>query len=538
MGWRRHRRRRPRSRSSAASARVSQPFSERSGRPARRGPGGPDPNPAKRRDVTDAIVVDDAHLLSTADLLALAEYVARPQATVVIAAEPHQHNSALRDLTRAIENEDAAVLLGPVPPAELSNYASTVGGRLTAPYDSELLRSLLATTAGVPFLVKSALRSGDPTEGRSSATTFSSAVRFALIQRLRGLDERLLDALLIGSLSPELGTADVAAALSLPSAEAHTLVDRARASGLIAPSLPPRFLLSVHGAVSQIVGATRHHELETQLLTTQLGLETLTTDLALRLAEHGTRDDRLARVLERQARSASGEPGRVARLYRAAVNAGAGGSGGGLDTPARGRARADGGLHHRRGDRRRPARVRGSGSAAAAVRIAAARLALSAENAGPPTSTASAARSLAEGLMLTLDQPFAHRGDRAAGPVDDHRSQPGRRPGHRGRARHARRDARRRPGPRAQRHRAGGARQSGRRRRPLPLLSPSTGTGCCWAGRMQDGQLSAAASDAVAIDSAPGAELHRRDALWASALQTGIARRAGTPGRCRSTGTP
>ena len=288
--------------------------------------------PRNGETVTDAIVVDDAHLLSTADLLALAEYVARPQATVVIAAEPHQHNSALRDLTRAIENEDAAVLLGPVPPAELSNYASTVGGRLTAPYDSELLRSLLATTAGVPFLVKSALRSGDPTEGRSSATTFSSAVRFALIERLRGLDERLLDALLIGSLSPELGTADVAAALSLPSAEAHTLVDRARASGLIAPSLPPRFLLSVHGAVSQIVGATRHHELETQLLTTQLGLETLTTDLALRLAEHGTRDDRLARVLERQARSASGEPGRVARLYRAAVNAGAGGSGGGLDT--------------------------------------------------------------------------------------------------------------------------------------------------------------------------------------------------------------
>src|SRR6185312_5925636 len=45
--------------------------------------------------------------------------------------------------------------------------------------------------------------------------------------------------------------------------------------------------------------------------------------------------------------------------------------------------------------------------------------------------------------------------------------------------------------------------------------------------RMQDGQLAAAAADAAAT---AGATLHRRDALWAAALQTAIARRNGDSG--------
>ena len=45
--------------------------------------------------------------------------------------------------------------------------------------------------------------------------------------------------------------------------------------------------------------------------------------------------------------------------------------------------------------------------------------------------------------------------------------------------------------------------------------------------RMQDGQLSAAAADVAAT---ADATLHRRDALWAAALQTAIARRSGDSG--------
>ncbi len=45
--------------------------------------------------------------------------------------------------------------------------------------------------------------------------------------------------------------------------------------------------------------------------------------------------------------------------------------------------------------------------------------------------------------------------------------------------------------------------------------------------KMQDGQLAAASADVAAVGSAG---LHRRDALWAAALQTAIARRSGDTG--------
>jgi DNA-binding CsgD family transcriptional regulator len=48
--------------------------------------------------------------------------------------------------------------------------------------------------------------------------------------------------------------------------------------------------------------------------------------------------------------------------------------------------------------------------------------------------------------------------------------------------------------------------------------------------RMQEGQLAAAAADVTVAIAAAGTELHRRDALWAAALQTAIARRGGDSG--------
>ena len=153
----------------------------------------------------------------------------------------------------------------------------------------------------------------------------------------------------------------------------------------------------------------------------------------------------------------------------------------------------------------------------------AARAALSAESAGPPTSTARAARSLAEGLLLSLDQPFpvavARLGQsitteqQPAGVAPDspaalvtlaalHGGDPVRARSVIGRA-----------------VRAGAARTT-----PSPLI----GTGCCWAGcGCRTGNWRSAAADAAAVGDAT---LHRRDALWAAALNTAIARRSGDGG--------
>src|SRR6185312_12375530 len=181
--------------------------------------------------------------------------------------------------------------------------------------------SLMNATAGLPFLVRAALNhTGD--DG-TPAMAIAQAATFALIDRLRAVDEAVLDALLIASLSPDLGAADIAAALQVTTDQAQLLVDSVRGSGLVEPSLSAPFLRSVHRAVAQIVGSVRHHDVEKTLLTTQLEMSTLSPELALRLAEHGVSDDQLARVLETTAEQSSDQPNRAARLYRAAVDAGA-----------------------------------------------------------------------------------------------------------------------------------------------------------------------------------------------------------------------
>jgi DNA-binding CsgD family transcriptional regulator len=512
--------------------------------------------PRQSEKLSGAIVIDDAHLLADDELRALAERVSDPKATVVVATEPHQHSEALRALTLAMERENAAVSLGPLPVAELNRV--TAGASTKGP-TSGLLRSLMTATAGVPLLVRAALDAASAADDGSPATAFAQAVRFALIERLRRVDEPVLEALLIASLSPELGAADVAAALGLPGIEAQGLVDRARASGLVEPSHSPPFLRTVHSAVAQIVGAARHHDVERSLLASQTEMSTLSTDLALRLAEHGVRDERLAGALRQQAEQAHGQPARAARLYRAAVDAGATGLEARLadalaltgDCATAGRLADD--LLASADPAQRAAAVRIAAaiaahdgntaqaadlfrwlgphpdafvSAAGAVVLvaagdaAAARAALDAQSTGPPTSAARAARNVAEGLLMSLDTPFAVSVARLGQAIAGEHPAAGAAPDtpaalltlaalHGGDPVRARSVITRAV-------RTGGDDLFAHRHRLL----------LGWV-RMQDGQLGAANADASAVGEAA---LHRRDALWAAALRTGIARRTGDGG--------
>ncbi|CRZ16628.1 transcriptional regulatory protein [Mycolicibacterium neworleansense] len=244
-----------------------------------------------------AFVVDDAHLLGDSEIDSLTEKVADLSATVVVAAEPLTHRQALHTLATALARENPVVRLGPLTAAEVGQVLSTALG---TPATHETVRSVLAATAGLPFLMAAAAAAEAPAE----------AARFALLQRLRRVDDDTRDALLILSLSHDLGPDDVAAALRLSGAEASDLVDRARAGGLVEPSHDRRFVRTVHESLAQIAGAARHHEIETSLLASQLELSTLSADLAVRLAEHGLRDDRLAEALAEHAAHNRARPAR------------------------------------------------------------------------------------------------------------------------------------------------------------------------------------------------------------------------------------
>ena len=517
-------------------------------------------------DVGTAVVIDDAHLLDDAELARLGELVADLVSTVVVAAEPLAHRPALRSLATAIERENPVVSLGALSPAEVNRIAAET---LSAPPTSEIVRSLMAATAGLPFLLQPAIAAAGSPNGEAAETggtspvggTIMQAAKFALIERLRRLDEPVLDTLLVSSLSPELGPDDVAAALRVGAEDAQVLVDRARASGLIEPSHSHAFLRSVHRCIAGIIGTARHHDTEISLLVSQLESSTLSGDLALRMAEHGLQDDRLATALADLASRTRGQPARAARLYRAAADAGATalsarladalaltgdcttagrladellGSDDAAERAAAVRIAASVAVHDGSATQAADlfrwlgpypdAFVSAAGAvvAIAAGDLEAARAALSAESAGPPTSTARAARSLAEGLLMSLDQPFPTAIARLGQSITAEQQSAGVAPDtpaalvtlaalHGGDPVRARSVIGRYV-------RAGAEEEVFVSHRHRLLLG--------WV-RMQDGQVAAAAAD---VASTADATLHRRDALWAAALQTAIARRSGDSG--------
>lgn len=481
--------------------------------------------PPRADDPPDAaLVVDDAHLLTDDALAALTQRVA-DGAIVVVAAEPQER---LRDVTLAIERDGRLVSLGPLPVAE----------------------ELLEPTAGIPFLVRAVAAGAEPP---------AQAAKFALIDRLRRVDEPTLDTLLIMSLSQELGTTDVAAALDISTTQARRLVDRARAGGLVEPSHTPGFLRLVHDAIAHLIGNAHHREVETALVRSQLDLATVSTEFALRLAEHGLKDDRLAALLGRRADASRGDFVHAARLYRAAVDAGADGMASrAADALARAgdhsaaAALADG-LLGSPDSAERAAAVRIAASlavldgnagqaaelfrwlgphpdavvgAAAAIALtatgdlAAARVALRTQDAGPPTMAARGARSLAEGLLLSIDGPYSAAMAKLGQAIGAEPSMTEVLPDspaalvalaamHGGDPVRARSVIGRATGPEV-----------------APMFQRRHALLSGWI-KMQEGQLAAAGADVAAVGSAV---LHRRDALWASALQTAIARRSGDAG--------
>lgn len=504
-----------------------------------------------------AVVIDDAQLLDGADLERLVALVGDPDLTIVVAAEPLSHHPGLLSLRTAMAREAPVVSLDPLAPADVHDIATQVLG---APPQADVIRAVMTATAGLPFLVRPAVAALTASDGDDPAATIAQATRIALIDRLRRVGEPVLDTLLISSLSQGLGPDDIAAALGVDADEAQRLVDHARATGLLAPSHNRAFATSLHLCLAQIIGAARHHDVETALLLSQIEKSTLSMDLALRLAEHGLRDPNLADALTELAARNQAQPAKAARLYRAATEVGATALNAKLadalaltgDCVTAGRLADELLASDEPAERAAAVRIAASVAAhdggaaqaaelyrwlgpcpdtvvgAAGVVVAfgvgdaeSARAALSVDAAGPPTSTARAARSLAEGLVLTLDGPYATAIARLAQSVTEqtptmvtpdtpaalvtlaalHGGDPVRARSVIGRA-----------------IRAAGEDEGFVAARHRLLLG--------WA-RMQDGRLAAAQADVSAV--ADG-NLHRRDALWAAALQTAIARRSGDSG--------
>ncbi|MDX1892743.1 isoniazid response ATPase/transcriptional regulator IniR [Mycolicibacterium sp. 050158] len=504
-----------------------------------------------------AIVVDDAQLLTDEELRELAGLVGDPARTIVIATEPLSHRPALASLRTALSREAPVISLDPLSTEDVHRRALDVLG--VAP-TTEYVEATMHATAGLPFLVDAAIAAAADRAGASPTEAIATAARVALIERLRRVDERVLDTLLLSSLSGDIGPDDVAAALDTDQEQARRLVDVARASGLIAPSHDAAFTRSLHGALAQIVGAAHHRDVEAALLHTQLEKSTLSMDLALILAEHGLRDARLANSLTEFAVRHRDDAAIAARLYRAATRVGASevsaaladalaltgdcatagrladellGSEVAAERAAAVRIAASIAMHDGRATQAVEL-VRWLGPYADAVvgatavvaalgvgDLATARAASEIDSSGPPTSTARAARGLTEGLLATLSGPYPNAVARLAQSMTE---QP---------AAVVTPDAPAALVTLVALHAGDSVRARGAIGRAVRGTGDDRGfTGyrhtllLGWA-RMLDGQLTAAGADAASV---AGRDLHRRDALWAAALQTAVARRGGDSG--------
>ncbi len=506
-----------------------------------------------------AVVIDDAHLLDDAALRELAELADDSDRAIVVAAEPRDHDRALRGLAAALERDRPRMTLGRLSSGEISHLVADPSGHPPSP---GVLAAVLAASAGVPFLLAAIAAAPRPL----TAASVARAAELALLERLRRLDQTALEALVIASLSTGLGAADLAAASGVDPQRGPALIDQARGTGLLEPSYPVEFLRSVHRAAAHLVGATRHHELEKLLLRTQLDSSTLSLHLASELAEHGVRDDSLAAWLRGRIATGPDDPTDRVRLHRAAVSAGAQDMRAALadslavsgdtvaaaaladellgsteDVERAGGVRIAAGIAAHNGnyahagelfDWLGPYPDATVGSAAALVhaangKLAAARAALESGRTGPPTAAARMARSLAEGILLSTDGPYPAAAARLGQALAVERAATAVMPD--SGAALVTLAALNGGDPVRARSVIDRAVRDDREIATEPLFTARHRLLRGWS-RMQDGRLAAALGDAAVADADATAALRGRDALWAAALRAAVARRGGDAG--------
>ncbi|MDQ1505510.1 MAG: hypothetical protein QOD57_3237 [Actinomycetota bacterium] len=276
------------------------------------------------------LLVDDAQWLDAGTLevlVAVAERAAgSPDLGLVVAHRPVSGNAGLTALDAALSRRDRVLWLGPLAAAEV---AERVAGLVGATPDPALLEALMLRTEGVPLwidrllaawlevgVVKGGRLAGDPTSFPEVAT----AVVRTHLDRLAPAARAVLGAFGVGaSLENELLDALFE---SDPQGLAEAL-DSLRAAGLLSPVRP-----AVVPLVAEAVDALTPLPLQRELHARLAAVLTHRGAPAARVAEHlvaaGGHGHRAAEILLRAADDVRCEAPDLAReWYEAAVRAGA-----------------------------------------------------------------------------------------------------------------------------------------------------------------------------------------------------------------------
>ncbi|WP_068154519.1 LuxR C-terminal-related transcriptional regulator [Rhodococcus phenolicus] len=253
-------------------------------------------------------VVDDAHRLPAEELLDLSDRMFRDDRGIIVATEPRPHRTEVQQLVSRCAAHACIVTLQPSSPAEILSRAAAFGIS-----DPRVVRGVLSFTGGSRDLVDAAL-----TALRQGADPRRAAVD-RVRARLAGTPS-LAGVLALVELGGTPDPAELSAVLDLDADLARELADAAQASGLLSAA-GDELVPAASGVPSASLGPHGFLAVAQGLLSCRLDRALLTVPVASRLAATGITDRRLADYLV--ARADSSAPAEASALYSAAVRAGA-----------------------------------------------------------------------------------------------------------------------------------------------------------------------------------------------------------------------
>ncbi|MFS2242818.1 LuxR C-terminal-related transcriptional regulator [Microbacterium sp. OR16] len=148
-----------------------------------------DPTTVADAPAQQILLVDDAHLLSDAQLQHLGERARDPEASLIIAQRPWPARPALRAITARLEQHAPAIVLGHVTRADIIDHLDARGRRLP----ETCIEHIVQTTRGVAWLAAAAVQHHDSRDCAHDRNheSLDDSVAELIIHRLDMIDERL-----------------------------------------------------------------------------------------------------------------------------------------------------------------------------------------------------------------------------------------------------------------------------------------------------------------------------------------------------------
>lgn len=269
-----------------------------------------------------AVLVDDAHLLSAAQLDLVCELARSDRQRLIVAYRPWPRSAALTELVGLLDRARPSSLLRPLDTADVANRGAALLG---AELSSDLAAKVTAQTGGVPRYVDRVLRAIAHTyRGKlPSAANFDilPAATAQFQSEVDTLDPRIYRLLLGKAVAAGLPTELVAGFLGLDAETVCEVMDGARATGML--DRDGSLLPLVQRAFTVLCPVEQKLTLQRQLIDAQRQRGGPVLQLVRPLLGAGVGGNTIAAAFEAAGDEALRDSPRMAgELYLAAVQAG------------------------------------------------------------------------------------------------------------------------------------------------------------------------------------------------------------------------